>query len=277
MGSMVALMGKSAGKTRALSAPRRLIVDLLHFAKRVPSIPVERTFHLGPLGEVRGRTSPAPSWTSLFLKAFGLLAREFPELRTSYLSAPYPRLFEHEGSVASLAMEKVIGGENAILFLKLREPEAMTLAEIHEKIQTAKQQDPDQNANFRLALGISRLPVFLRRLLWWVTLEWSGPWRARKFGTFGVTSYGALGADSLHPLSPLTATLNFGPISSQGSVRVRIIYDHRVCDGAQVARALARLEAILLGEIRQELQKECEANTGNPPDSGSMNRHKVSA
>jgi hypothetical protein len=51
----------------------------------------------------------------------------------------------------------------------------------------------------------------------------------------------------------LTTLLNYGVIDSDGDVSVRIIYDHRVMDGATVARALARLEQILntsiLGEI----------------------------
>jgi hypothetical protein len=36
-------------------------------------------------------------------------------------------------------------------------------------------------------------------------------------------------------------------------VDVRIVYDHRVLDGATVARALARLEDVLNGEIAAEL------------------------
>lgn len=270
-------MGKLGGKSKGLSVPRRLIVDLLHFAQRVPTIPVERVFHLGPVAKARENSVSRPSWTALFLKAFGLLAQEFPELRTSFLSFPFPRLFVHDGSVASLAMEKVVEGENAILFLKIREPEKLPLKEIQEKIRIAKDQDPKDNANFRLAMGISRLPLLLRRLLWWITLEWSGPWRARKFGTFGFSSYGALGADSLHPLSPLTATINFGPIEPNGAVRVRIIYDHRVCDGAQVARALARLEAILLGPIQLELKQEPERTSVNESETGKIDRQKVSA
>ena len=36
--------------------------------------------------------------------------------------------------------------------------------------------------------------------------------------------------------------LNWGPIDADGTVNVRILYDHRVMDGANVARALERLE-----------------------------------
>ena len=72
-------------------------------------------------------------------------------------------------------------------------------------------------------------------------------------GTFGLSSYGSLGAESLHPMSPLTTTLTYGPIDEHGRVCVKLIYDHRVMDGAYVARRLADIEQALLGEIRDEL------------------------
>jgi hypothetical protein len=78
--------------------------------------------------------------------------------------------------------------------------------------------------------------------------------RAKRFGTFGLTSYGALGAESLHPISPLTTTLTFGPIDESGDVVVKLIYDHRVLDGAYVARRLRDLEASLQGPILDELR-----------------------
>jgi hypothetical protein len=96
------------------------------------------------------------------------------------------------------------------------------------------------------------LPRPLRRALWWVGLNW-GRQRANYFGTFGLSVYSALKAESLHPLSPVTTLLNYGPISPGGDVDVRIIYDHRVMDGATVARVLGRLEEILNTVIVEEL------------------------
>ena len=91
-------------------------------------------------------------------------------------------------------------------------------------------------------------------MLWRVGLYTSGRRRAKHLGTFGVSVYSALGAESLHPLSPLTSTLNYGPIQPDGRVAVRIIYDHRVMDGSTVARALACLQDVLSGEMLAELR-----------------------
>jgi pyruvate/2-oxoglutarate dehydrogenase complex dihydrolipoamide acyltransferase (E2) component len=52
----------------------------------------------------------------------------------------------------------------------------------------------------------------------------------------------------------LTTTINYGPIEPDGSVDVRIVYDHRVLDGGTVARALDHLERILGCEILAELR-----------------------
>ena len=62
-----------------------------------------------------------------------------------------------------------------------------------------------------------------------------------------------------HILSPLTTTINYGTLEPDGTLDVRLTYDHRVLDGATVARALAALEEVLHDEIRHELL------TGQPP------------
>ena len=97
------------------------------------------------------------------------------------------------------------------------------------------------------------MPWPLRRLLWWIGLN-IGRQRGNFFGTFGVSVYSALNAESLHPLSPLTALLNYGVVGRDGHLAVRIMYDHRVMDGAIVARALGRMEEILNSIILEEVQ-----------------------
>lgn len=244
--------------TRSISWPRRLVGDLLHFAKRVPAVTFERTFRLRALQEFRASMPFRPGWTALFVKAFAKLAGEFRDLRTSHLNYPWPRLVEHDHQVASVAVEKTIDGQPVVMFAKVRSPETRTLWNIDAKLKRAKDCAVEELAPFRAARSLSRLPCFIRRLVWWAALEWSGQWRQRKCGTFGVSSCGMLGAESLNLLSPLTASLTFGPVSPKGRVRVRIIFDHRVCDGAVVARALTRLEEIMGEEILAELKEETE-------------------
>lgn len=245
-----------ADTTRTIPWPRRFVGDLLHFARRVPAVTFERTFRLGALRQFRASLPSRPGWTALFVKAFAKLACEFRELRTSHVDYPWPRLVEHGRQVASVAVEKTIDGQPAVMFAKVRSPEERSLWNIEAKLRRAKDCAVGDLAPFRAVRSLSLLPRFIRRMAWWFTLEWSGRWRARKCGTFGVSSCGMLGAESLTLLSPLTASLTFGPVSARGRVRVRIIFDHRVCDGAVVARALARLEEIMAEEILAELKED---------------------
>ncbi len=133
-------------------------------------------------------------------------------------------------------------------------PETRGLRELDAELRRFKEQPIESIADFRRMLLVTRLPRPLRRLAWWIGLNAWGRKKAHYLGTFGVSVYAGLGAASLHPLSPVTSALNYGVIDGDGNVDVRIIYDHRVLDGATVARALAEMEHVLKREILAELR-----------------------
>jgi hypothetical protein len=249
-------MGTPAGRNLPLTVGRRLICDLLHFARQVPTVPVQRCLDVATLREARQCLAPRPSWCAIFTRAYGLVAARVPELRRAYLPWPRPHLYEHPSSVASVAVERAYRGEQAVLFGHLREPERQSLRELDGQLRHLQEAPVESVGGFRRSLRVSRLPLPLRRLAWRVGLHCSGRTRARYMGTFGVSVYSALGAESLHPLSPLTSTVNYGVIGPDGRVMVRVIYDHRVMDGATVARALGLLQEVLAGEVLSELREE---------------------
>jgi hypothetical protein len=209
---------------------------------------------LGSVAAARQLAQPRPSWCAIFTKAYALVTAAYPELRRAYLSFPQPHLYEHPINVASIAVERRLDDEDAVLFIHLKSPETLSLLELDLQLRRAKEQPIESIGSFRRALLVSRLPWPLRRFAWWLGLNASGRKRTHFFGTFGVSVYSGLGAASLHPLSPLTSTLNYGVIAQDGSVDVRLIYDHRVLDGATVARALAELQRVLGCEILAELR-----------------------
>jgi len=242
-------MGEAYGRRLALSLPRRWIGDYLHFARKVPTVPVQRRMNIAPLLAARQEANPRPSWVALFTKAYGLVAAERPELRRTYISFPWPYLYEHSINVASIAVARTVGDEDAVFFAQVRAPEEHTPEQLDSYLRDCKELPIDRIGTFRRALRVSRLPRFLRRFLWWMVLNVSGYYRARNVGTFGISVYSSLGAESIHPLSLMTTALNYGVIADDGAVDVRLIYDHRVLDGATVARALAELEEVLNHQI----------------------------
>jgi hypothetical protein len=253
---------KGVGRKIALSVPRRIMGDLLAFAKAIPTVPVQRAMNVARVAVARARPALAPdppSWCAIFTKAYAITALRFPELRRAYLSFPRPYLYEHPFSIASIAVERQYEGENAVFWGHLRRPEQQSLRELHAQLRRFKNEPIRNFGLFRRVLLVGRLPWPLRRLAWWIGLNFSGRKRAGYMGTFGISVYSGLGAESLHPISPLTTTMNYGTIGKDGTVSVRIVYDHRVMDGATVARALACLEDVLNRDIVAELEQEAPA------------------
>jgi hypothetical protein len=249
-----ARMRQQRGFTLPLSLPRRFIGDMLHFTKAVPSIPVQRRMHLADLVAARAAAAPRPSWCSIFTKAYAFVTDATPALRRAYLTFPWAHLYQHPTNVATIAMERRFHDEDAVFFVHLPHPEKRSLLEIDSKLRRYKEMPLEQVSAIRRALRTTQWPWPIRRLIWWFALNVSGIYRTHFFGTSGITVYAGLGASSLHPLSLLTTTLNYGVIDPDGGVDVRLVYDHRVLDGALIARALADLERVLHHEILAELR-----------------------
>lgn len=240
------------GRALKLSAPRRLVNDLMKYSTAIPRVTVQRQMGLGTLVQARMEQVAKPSWTVLFLRGYALLSQETPELRRAYVKFPWPQLYEYPVSIASIAHEREHDGERAVFLSRIKDPEHRSITELDALIQGARLRPVMEVKEFRQALNFARAPAILRWSAMWLGLN-IGRQRGNYFGTFQLSVYSGLGAESLNPLTPLTTLLNYGPIDSNGSVNVRIHYDHRVMDGANVARALERLEKILNGPVADEV------------------------
>jgi hypothetical protein len=247
-------MGLPRGTTVPLSPLRRVMGDFLHFSRQVPLVSMERRLSLADVVHARQAAVSRPSWFAIFLKAYAMVAQGRAELRRAYLPLPWPRLHQHACNVGRVVIARQVDGEEAVLFLSVREPERQTLTALDERIRRARVEPIEQVADFRRMLRLGRLPLPLRRLAWCAALYFSGNWRARHIGTFGLTGVAALGSTQLHFLSPLTTSLTYGVLGDDGSLVVRLVYDHRVLDGVVPAAALQDLEQVLRGPIVDELR-----------------------
>lgn len=247
-------MSQDSGRRLPLSLPRRFMCDLMRLSRDVPLIPVQRRMRLAAVAEARQSARPRPGWCALFIKAFARVAGRRPELRRAYFTYPWPHLYEHPVSVAAVAVDRRFHDEDAVFIGHVRSPDQQTLSELDDHLRRFKDAPLDSIGIFRRTLTVSSLPWPLRRLAWWIGYHSSGRRRAKYMGTFGISVVAGLGASLLDLYSPLTATLNYGVLDPDGSMDVRLFFDHRVLDGAAAARALEDLEGVLTGDIVNELR-----------------------
>jgi hypothetical protein len=242
------------GKVRKISTPRRLVNDLMHASIRVPFVSLRRTLNIKQLLEARGPVAQPPGWAAIFVKAFCLVAKEEPLLRTLYAKWPWPHFYELPRSIGMIAIARVEDGQDCVMPQKVPAADELPLSEVDALIRHAKQAPIEQVPAFRKMLLVTKLPLPLRRLVWLVGLNF-GRQRANWFGSFGVTSVAAYGAGELHALSPGPFILSYGVVGQDQSIDVVIRWDHRITDAALIAKTLTRLEQVLNTEIAAELPR----------------------
>ena len=86
--------------------------------------------------------------------------------------------------------------------------------------------------------------------------------RATRIGTFSLSTLAGFSATNRFHPTICTTSLSYGPLDDEGRCLVTVIADHRVLDGATVAKALARLEEVLATEIVAELRTAHPAPAG---------------
>ncbi|HZR76313.1 acyltransferase [Bradyrhizobium sp.] len=239
------------GTTRKISLLRIFVFDLMHASMRVPFISLSRPFDIGPLVAARAKATSPPGWAAMFVKAFAIVAKDEPVLRTLYVKLPWPHFFELPRSIAMVAVARREDGEECILPEKVPAPEEQSLADIDIAIKRAKNAPLQEIPAFRKILMASRLPLPLRRLSWFIGLNF-GRMRANNFGSFGVTSVSAFGPGELQALSTGPFLLSYG-VAGPDKINVILRWDHRVTDAAVIARVLRRLEQVLNSEISAEI------------------------
>ena len=251
------------GTVRKISVPRRLVADLMHASIRVPFVSLARPINIRSLLEARAQTAQPPGWAAIFVKAFALVAKDQPVLRTLYVKWPLPAFYELPRSVAMVAIARVEDGQDCVLPQKVTAPDEMPLAEVDALIRHAKNAPIDEVPAFRKMLRTTRLPLPLRRLIWAIGLNF-GRQRANYFGSFGVTSAAAYGAGELYAMSPGPFILSYGVEKPDQTIEVVVRWDHRITDAALMAKTLTRLEQVLNTEIAGELRANRQQTEPKP-------------
>lgn len=242
------------GRWVRLSPARRFIADLMHISRQVPTVIAERRLRLGDIIQARAACARRPSWTAIFIKAFGLVAARHAPLRRVYMPWPCAHLYQHHDNIVSFSVERQDHDEPIVAIAQRARPELLTLAELDAFVRQCRDQPLDHFGTYRRARRMAWLPGLVRRFLADVMLRLSGKVRVRTLGTFALTTPAAHGAGMVQVLTPAASTLHYGLFEPDGSLEMRLTFDHRVYDGAFAARVLVELEQTLLGDLLNELR-----------------------
>ncbi len=242
------------GRFRRLSLQRRLMADLMAASFRTPIIAGERLLRVGEAAKARRSFPKAPGWTAIILKAFAIVSTRRPLLRQVRVSFPFPHLYEHPVSVATVLIEREWHGEGGVFFDQIVAPEKLSLGELDTIIRGLRDRPIESVGGFRRMLRFTKYPLPLRRLLWWLGLRGSGYLHARYFGTFSVNSISLPRSRMVQTTTPITISLIHMPLEPSDQIRLSAAFDHRVLDGMEVGRALGEVETVINREIVAELR-----------------------
>jgi len=238
------------GAAKPISLARKLIIEIMHAS--VPLVVVKSTMSLDRLVKARALQNPRPSWTAILAKAFCLVARDEPWLRTFYLKWPWPHFYELPKTIAMAAIVRDDFDADAPIILKIGAADECSLMDLEAIIQRGKSGSLDELPHLKRTLRVIRLPLPLRRLLVTLCLN-IGRGRANYFGTFAITSVASHGVETVVLRSPGPACMTYGLIRPDHKMELLFHWDHRIYDAVLVGRALRRFEEILNTVIADEL------------------------
>jgi len=94
----------------------------------------------------------------------------------------------------------------------------------------------------------------VRRGFWSLLMNWMPKLRAKLLGTLGISLTAGMGGVALSLLTPWTFTIFYDAFEDDGSLKFRVMFDHRVLDGRLVCRMGREMEQEMCGAILQEVR-----------------------
>ena len=238
--------------TSPLPAGRGCVNDVAILALDIPLFPVDRLMQLDAVAAARNTAAIRIGWAAIFLKAYALVARETPPLRSWLAGRFRQRLATSSENVASLAINRGNGGDDRLFFARLARPDAVPLPLLQKSIDRFVTQPVEEV--FARQLELEGVPGWLRRTILRWNMRSASPKRVTRIGTFSLSTLAGFSATNRFHPTICTTSLSYGPLDGDGRCLVTVIADHRVLDGVAVAKSLARLEEVLATRIATELR-----------------------
>lgn len=252
------------GKRIKLSNGRRLVVDVIEMARKMPTAGLGGDYDISLVNRFRRLTRPKIAWNVLYMKAYAAVGAATPALRQSYAGFPWGHLYEHDTNVCMMTIAREHQGEERLFFARFNQPDQQSLVELQTLYDHYRFDPVEDIKQFRHQINFAKCPQLVRRFAWWTLFNVWPKKRASHMGTFGMSFSGYKGAYGDKHLGPNTTTLGVDPLPRNGQARTLLTFDHRVMDGTPVTKVLTDVHRILKTAIRVELA----AMAGVDPETG---------
>ena len=236
-----------------LSLPRLWMRDVVHFGSKSGVVGGTAFLQVSAVAMARRSHQPLISWSAILIKAVALTSKKWPELRRAYMPLPWPHLYEHPYCVATVVIEREWRGAHAVFFDQIQSPEEKSLREIDMLLRGMRKANVEAIGSYRRLIRITRYPFPLRRLIWRIVLHGSGRLKSRYFGTFSLNSITSRRGHTTQSTTPVTLSIEYGPVHPNGDMPLQVFFDHRVIDGASVHRLGSDIQIALNRDIVAEL------------------------
>jgi hypothetical protein len=241
------------GKRIKFSNGRRLVDDVIGIAKTFPSAGLSGNFDAGVVTKMRRLTRPKISWNVLYMKAYGSVAADTPEMRQCYVGFPRAHLYQHDHVVCMLTLVREFEGEDRLFFARFNNPQCEKLEELQARYDYLRRAPIEEIKQFQHQIRFAKTPRILRKLAWWVMFNLWPAKRASHVGTCGMSLSGFKGVYGNQLLGPLTTILGTDPLPHKGISRLMLTFDHRVLDGTPAASIFRKIHGVLMTDIKDEL------------------------
>ncbi len=258
-----------------LSNGRRLVDDVIRIANRQPMAAFCRDMDLTLICELRRKIKPRLSWNTIMMKAYSIVAKQMPALRQTYVSFPWPHLYQSEDNVVMITVAREEIDETRLMFARIHRPEELSLTQIQEQLDYFSNHPIEHIKQFCHQIRFAAMPRFLRRLVWWLLLDMWPSKRAAHVGTFGMSISGFNAAYGNCHLGPNTTILGVDPAPRNGISRTLLTFDHRVLDGKPTIDAMNALYSALHGPILQEMKQLAENQSKSATVSPAVGQPKA--
>lgn len=192
--------------------------------------------------------------TPMILKAISIAQISHPKSRSIRL--PGGKLVTFPNPIAGFTVERMVGENPAVFFGTIDDPVSKSIGEMARELKSYAEDDIPDVTQLRREDLFRRVPWIFRRLLLWFAMRVPALRRAMNPATFGLSTLGKFGLQSL--LGPCVSPCIFGvgavemravPISDRIEVRpmltLSLSADLRVLNEFDAARLLSATKMIL--------------------------------